>query len=96
MFTHALRNLEIYIYIILLKWGKTMRQGSFPFSLHTLSFNVLQQNVSFFKLAKVKIFPMWGKNGKKKRGKNEGSLILYEFVTKRWIERILAWGSATT
>ena len=72
-----------YIYIILLKWGKTMWQGSFPFSLHTLSFNVLQQNISFFKLAKVKIFPMWGKNGKKKRGKNEGSLILYEFVTKR-------------
>ena len=41
------------IYIILLKWGKTMRHGSFPFSLHTLSFNVLQQNISFFKLAKV-------------------------------------------
>lgn len=52
MFTHVPRNLEIYI---LLKWGKTMRQGSFPFSLHTLSFNVLQQNISFFKLAEGKL-----------------------------------------
>lgn len=68
---------NIYIYKTLLKWDKTMRQGSFPFSLHTLSFNVLQQNISFFKSAKVKIFPVWGKNRKEEKGENKGSLILY-------------------